>query len=392
MIESEIGDLFHMITDGEPSTSQINTHAARRRGRARLRRRRVGLAGTPLLAVAAAVVVALTAGAASPKTSSSPPSSSPPAGQGAPQEFDPLVPYLSFGWLPPGIKLVDGDILKQVVSLDGNDKLFGEHDWGLSVYAAGQCQLTTGHKNTKTGGKDTQTLKCAPHVYDIKDKIDAPAPSVNGHQAFWSGYELVWQYASDGWATLSVPFTPGSPIPKRTPELVQDAVKVASNVKFAADTPPLEFPLQLSGLDSQVQVSSVFYVPNQGVLQAYNFGLSSGTPDPGADGGLVYQKGQPSFDNVQAAGAPHSTCPLYKFQKGNSDKSKVETINGSKVVLTTLHRLTDNQLLCTANANGLAFSIMVEGGNAPMDPATLFRDHLKVLGANSADWTTKPIS
>lgn len=46
MIESQLGALFAEIADGEPAMSRVDTQLAHRRGRARLRRRRAGLAGT----------------------------------------------------------------------------------------------------------------------------------------------------------------------------------------------------------------------------------------------------------------------------------------------------------------------------------------------------------
>ena len=96
MIESQLGALFNGIAQGEPAMSGVDTQLAHRRGRARLRRRRAGLAGTPVLAAAVAVIVALTVGAAPSR-----PAPGPATGTAAPREFNPLVPYLSFGWLPP---------------------------------------------------------------------------------------------------------------------------------------------------------------------------------------------------------------------------------------------------------------------------------------------------
>ena len=80
------------------------------------------------------MIVALTAGAAPSR-----PAPGPATGPVAPREFSPLVPYLSFGWLPPGIKLVDGDILRQVVSLDGARKIFDSRDWGSASTRPGNA-------------------------------------------------------------------------------------------------------------------------------------------------------------------------------------------------------------------------------------------------------------
>lgn len=378
MLESELGALFSEIAESEPAMSRVDPQLAHRKGRNRLRRRLAGAAGTPVMAAAVAVVVALTVGAAPPS-----PAAHPAARPGAPREFGPLDPYLSFGWLPAGLKLVDGDILPQVVAIDGARKIFARSDdWEVSAYAAGKCHLTAQAKG----------LKCTTEAYGLTAKFDGHAPAVQGHPAHWSGDFLIWQYAPGGWALLTAPF-PNVPYkgPKRTPALVRKALRIADNVRYGAATAPLEFPLQLTSLPSQWKLSSVFYQPNAGVLQAIRFALTTGTPDLGADGGLEYQKGMPDF-GIQPA-TPHGSCYRYPKRKNESDKSKVETIHGHLVVVTNFPRPGfPGQSLCTAHAVGLSFYINAQGKKHPvMDLATLFRDHLRILGANPAKWTTQPI-
>jgi hypothetical protein len=368
-----LGALFNEIAEREPAMSRIDPQLAYRRGRACLRRRWAGLAGTPVLAVAAAAAVALPAGAAPPQAAARPATA--PA---APSQFDPLDPYLSFGWLPPGLKLVAGDITPHVEAIDGGHKLFGTDDWNVSAYAAGQCHLTA----------QAKSLTCAPKLGGITAEIDGGAPAVDGHPAYWSGSSLIWQYAPGGWALLTAPF-PNVPSkgPKRTPALVRQAVKIASNVQYGKTTPPLVFPLRLPGLPSKWRVSSVFYVPKAGVLTPRRFALTSGKPEPVADGGVVYQDGLPTFD----LGILKS-CPKFKYIKGFSDKSKVKTVNGHRVVLNTLPRPHNYaQTLCAAHADGMSLNIRVEEKNPPLTPLALFRAHLKLLGPDPAGWTRQPI-
>jgi len=69
-----------------------------------------------------------------------------------------------------------------------------------------------------------------------------------------------------------------------------------------------------------------------------------------------------------------------------------ETINGYRVVVTHQVRGTlPRQDLCAGNANGLALYISEFGAHPPISLASLFRDHLRLLGANPANWTSKPI-
>src|SRR5436309_474169 len=83
-----------------------------RRGRARLRWRRAAAAGTPLLAAATAVAVAVTVGLA--PAHPRPGTAATGNGPAAPRHFNPLVPYLSFGWLPAGQSLVMGGVRRTV--------------------------------------------------------------------------------------------------------------------------------------------------------------------------------------------------------------------------------------------------------------------------------------
>jgi len=351
--------------------SRIDPQLAYRRGRAR--RRWAGLAGTPVLAVAAAAAVALPAGAAPPQAAARPATA--PA---APSQFNPLDPYLSFGWLPPGLKLVSGDIAPHVEAIEGGHKLFGDDDWNVSAFAAGQCHLTA----------QAKSLTCAPKLGGITETIDGGAPAVDGHPAYWSGSTLIWQYAPGGWAMLIAPFPIVSPKGQnRPPALVRQAVKIASNVQYGKPTPPLMFPLRLPGLPSKWRVSSVFYVGKAGVLTPRRFALTSGKPEPVADGGVVYQDGLPVYDV-----GGFTTCPKFKYIKDFSDKSKVMTVNGHRVVLNTLPRPHNYaQELCAAHAGGMALNIRVEEKNPPMTPLALFRDHLKLLGPDPAGWTRQPI-
>ena len=66
MSESQVRALFTAIASSEPDASQVDTQLAHRRGRARLRWRRAGVAGAPLVAAAAVAAVALAVGAAAP--------------------------------------------------------------------------------------------------------------------------------------------------------------------------------------------------------------------------------------------------------------------------------------------------------------------------------------
>ena len=144
MIERQIRELFTGIAGGEPEISRVDAELARRRGRARLRWRWAAAAGTPLLAAATAVAVAVTVGLA--PAHPRPGTAATGNGPTAPRQFNPLVPYLSFGWLPKGVTLVSGGTRRTVVSIEAGSKPYSAHGWDLNVYAAGQCHLTPATK------------------------------------------------------------------------------------------------------------------------------------------------------------------------------------------------------------------------------------------------------
>jgi hypothetical protein len=134
-------------------------------------------------------------------------------------------------------------------------------------------------------------------------------------------------------------------------------------------------------------VSSVYYLPDTGLLRASRFALGTGTPDLGADGGLEYQTGLP-YVLLDPSTPGNSSC----------GKGASEIINGYRVVVTrqvlrsvTGQHGTNSQDLCAAGADGLTLFIGQHGARFPISVARLFRDHLRLLGTSPANWTTKPI-
>jgi len=379
MNESQIRALFNQIADAEPGPSRVDVQLARRRGRARLRWRRACVAGTSVLAAAAVAALAVGAGPARPG------SGPPAAGPAAPRQFNPLIPYVSFGWLPTGNKLVAGGTGPERMYLTAGRKLYAQSTWDLVVYAGGQCHLTG----------QARKLKCStPALEGLTARITGRAPAVRGHRAFWAGPYLVWQYARGGWAGLSLPYPNDIPKLRTAAGLAaakRDAVEIADHVRYGAATPPLVFPVQLTRLPSHWRVSSVYYLPDAGVLWATRFALGTGTPDLGADGGLEYQTNLPYF-NIDPAASHKGYCYRPPNRKGFSERSTSETINGYRVVV--IHLVMGGlprQSLCAAHADGLALYISEFGAHPPISLASLFRDHLRLLGANPANWTSKPI-
>jgi hypothetical protein len=367
-----------VMTDDHPKPG---IPAARRQGRRLTRWRRTATASTSVLAVAAVAVLTVGTGAAR--------SAAAPAGAGAAaagpavlRHFNPLVPYISFGWLPAGQKLVAGDNRPGLQALiAGRHSWTDRSVWDLAVYAAGQCRL---------GGQVTELTCSTPALEGLTATITRSAPAIRGHRAFWAGPDLIWQYARGGWAALTLPWPADFPrlaTPAQIRKARHQARRIAAHVRYGAATPPLLFPVQLRNLPRKWRVGSVFYLPQGRVFRAERFALTAGTPNLGADGGLEYQRNLPYFSTIDPAAATHRRF-CYR-----SPGSVARTINGHRVILShwSAGALTRHDL-CAAHATGLDLYISEFGAHPPVSLAGLFRDHLRLLGTRPAHWTAVPVT
>jgi hypothetical protein len=368
MTEPQVRAAFKQLADGGADTSGIDTQRALRRGRARLRWRRVGLAGAPVLAAAVAAAVAVTvsvnpfqSGAASPAAAV--------GGPAAPRAFNPLVTNVAFGWLPAKDSLVSGGVYPAEAIAEASH-------WSVGVFARGRCHVTG------------SGLACRGANGQFKLRFDARAPSVHGHRAFWAGADpnLVWEYARGGWAALGVPEGSFSEL-RQHKAIEAQALKIARNLQVGATT-PLMFPARFTGLPSSWQVGSVsFYHPEGGVLLAQEYLVSN--PASAFDrhiGDLGVWRNAPYVvvEPAPKGGTCSPNDPAYHHTN--------ETINGFHVVVKTR---TDQgmrrQELCGAHADGLYVDIQEFGAHPSINVATLFGKNLHLLGANPANWTHQPL-
>jgi hypothetical protein len=246
-------------------------------------------------------------------------------------------------------------------------------EWTLAVYARGQCHLTGSASGVNCPG--------------AKLPISQRAPDVAGHRAFWYSPGLVWQYARGGWARLSIPAPNLSAVLHSKQGLAGQALKIASHVRYDVPT-PLVFPARFSGLPSQWQVHNIsYYEPDGGLLRADEYMLTTGSsrfhPRVGDSGVWT------DAPYIIARPAPRKgTCSPHDPSSQNTS----EIINGYRMVLKRFHLGgLPVQELCGAHADGLWFDIQVFGAHPSIDVATLFKDHVRLLGTNPANWTTNPI-
>jgi hypothetical protein len=370
--ESQVRALFNQIADGESPPSRVDPQLALRRGRARLRWRRACVASAPVLAAATVAVVAL-AVAAGPSRPGAGPATTGPA---APRQFNPLIPYVSFGWLPAGQSLSQGVASPEEVSMvagSASDPL----GWGISVDARGQCHLTSSGRGLKCAGQTP--------LESTTVQFSEPAPAVHGHSAFWAGTNLVWAYARGGWAWLSIPVADFSALQHDTVTQGQ-AIKIARHLRFGVATPPLVFPAQLTGLTGRWRINNLHYEAGTGALQADSYTLTTGTsrffPQVGDQGIWT------NAPYVEIRPAPRrETCDPHDPSTQNTS----EIINGYRVVVKRSSAGGHpEQEACAAHADGLSVDIIEFGRRPTVGVTSLFRQ-LRLLGTNPANWTNNPI-
>lgn len=363
-IEDLLGQVMASHDQEAPTAADLlgAIHAAHQPpGRDRARR---SLAGWYLPIAAAVAVAAVIAGSAwAGGLLGSHRQASPARWLAAPRQFNPLIPNVSFGWLPAGQSPSQGGVRPA-------EAFQNTTGWALSAYARGRCHLRD------------KALTCSIPGLGIDSvstwRLSGPAPSVSGHSAFWAGPNLLWQYARGGWAALNMPLPSYSGV--RQSRTRREASKIAEHVQFRSAAPPLVFPARLTGLSGQWRVSDVHYFAGARVLRADSFILTTGASRylPHL-GDLGVWTDAPYVDVARSTRA--STCtphdPAYK--------NTSEIIDGYRVVVQT--RTTSGvpeQDICAAHADGFWVSIEEFGPHPAIGVVSLFK-HLRLPATGPAN-------
>jgi hypothetical protein len=252
--EHTVRTLLHEAARTTEPPSAVNVDAARRRGSRQLRARRAALPLLAVVALAAALTVPGGLLSSHPeRTLASPKPSSSPAVD-APWQFNPLVPYASFGWLPPGYSETLGN------GIDVNQGVTSATDFVsreaaapaagrllyLQVNARDMCATSVADLRTNIHVRGQEQVACI----DAAFTVTGAAPDVNGRSAFWTdhGSGVAWEYAPDAWAELSLSGLAGDGGKALPPSAATRALllKVAAHVAYG-DTAPLTFAFRVSG-------------------------------------------------------------------------------------------------------------------------------------------------
>ncbi|MCO5996016.1 hypothetical protein [Actinoallomurus rhizosphaericola] len=278
---------------------------------------------------------------------------------------NPLVERAAFGWLPSGMH-ANGYVADR------------QTDNFFQVVA---------QKTGKSGGIVTLTAYAAgkePFLGYLPGGVPAkriPAPSVNGHSAYWifkpdpsgqSQFSLRWQPAPNRWAQLE-----GDALPGNAAELARTANRIAASAKFGG-TRPIAMPLHVGGVPAgltpkrtvlnngafdQVSASLGFIVDGPSSDLEIGVTKSDGTVGTGVPGG----PGKPGRGlprpNTKLDGYPAYVAPTILYAYG---------VNGFNVQI---------------HASGSILAKLNKTGGV----TGLFH-RLKVLGADPSHWTPTPVN
>jgi hypothetical protein len=328
MDETRARALLQLAAESQPEGGGVNIDLARSQGRRRLRWRRAAAAGgTALAAVAVIIAVAVPLGSGGRAQVSQSGGHRPASAVGPPRQFNPLIPYATFGWLARGASLDGGQIAPSNIYItEGRGPA-----WALTAFVPSRCNLTSQQVLQQLRHHHAPLLNCsASSSAGMAGTVTSVAPRVNGHLAFWTrdrGY-LAWEYARRSWAWLAGP--------GQAP--AGEVVKVAASVRYAVATAPsIKFPVRLTGLPSSSRVSAMYYVADGRVLRASQYTLTGSGP------------GDPHL-TVDPASA-RSGCYFYPGQSAR------RFIHGYRVIVSHLKAVRGNppiQQLCAAHADGMA--------------------------------------
>jgi hypothetical protein len=400
MDEAGARALMERLSTTEQPPSRVDIGLARQRGGTLLRRRRWGLTGVPVLA--AATVAAVTLGAGAITGAGRPGGGRPTApAVSAHHLFNPLAPYAAFGWLPDGIPLAASspDSAPTVLQLTAGSAAKGQ--FMLAVWAPAACNLDAAqvpaalHSHHHLDAAQAlaalhrhhhPTLSCMQDaVQGWALQLARPAPAVAGRPAFWiTGQWLAWEYAPHAWATLDV-YRHGAP---GFPAGV--IVKVAAHIRYAASAKPVvKLPFRLTGVPASWRVLKANWAATaDGLLGARSSDMGDyttvGPPHgrvTGVIGEIVIMPGK-------------SRCP---FLHGSHGSSRRVVLGGVTAIVTHFpgDGIPPYQGLCVPETDGLHVSFLEFRGPGHTGLAfggvTGVFSHLRLLGPDPANWTTRPL-
>ncbi|HXL91897.1 MAG TPA: hypothetical protein VN969_23380 [Streptosporangiaceae bacterium] len=368
MDETDVRTMLRGLADTLDGPARIDLPLAAQRGWRSRRWRNMRMSGSALAIGAVAGIVAAILVFPDARTIVQAPEISTSAPAAAPAQFDALVPYASFGWLPAGYsapELPQDTSSTQDVSLSATK---GGSIIMVDVWAAGSC--------TDSGTSAQPELTCKDGAgessTDQGTAVSVRAPDVHGRPAYWesdggSFVGLRVEYAPNAWFTVG-----GTTIGRSA------MVRIAANIRFGTGT-PIRFPFwaSLSGLPADWRVQQVTYSESPG----YPIGGEV----------LVGPASVPYALNIEVEpGTLRQGCPDLEGQPrevniGGTDIAFREIVgSGGRL-----------QGICVADSGGMTISVTIAPGApgaARFGSAWHIASELHLLpGTDPAVWTADPL-
>jgi hypothetical protein len=368
MDETDVRTMLRGLADTVDGSARIDLPLAAQRGRRNRRWRNMRMSGSALAIGAVAGIVAAMVAFPDARTIVQAPEASTSAPAAAPAQFDALVPYASFGWLPAGYsapELPQDTSSIQSVMLSASK---GGSIIMVDVWAAGAC--------TDSGTSAQPELSCKDGAgessTDQGTAVSVRAPDVHGRPAYWesdggSPAELRVEYAPDAWLTVD-----GSPIGRSV------MMRIAENIRFGTGT-PIRFPFwaSLPGLPADWRVQQVTYSE------------SAGYPLSGEV--LVGPASVPYALNIEVEpGTLRQGCPDLEGQP------REVNVGGTDIAFREMVG-SDGRLqgICVADSGGMTISVVIMPGvrgAARFGSVWHIASELHLLpGTDPAVWTADPL-
>lgn len=217
----------------------------------------------------------------------------------------------------------------------------------------------------------------APQLILPRTDIGRRTGDLSERAAYWAFRSgptlgtLTWQYAAGGWAQVSAPG-------------LQDALRMAHSVRFGKAAGPLAaFPFRVTGVPADWRVNAVITHVDHGVRYAFSFSVTVGPVDTTV--GLAPPRQVVTFQTGPEYG---TSCESY-FRHASY---RQQIIDGNETFVLLRPQAWDSGAvsgLCTV-ADGVLASVITDGQSA-LAATDLLAHHMRFLGPDPANWTTRPI-
>ncbi len=169
------------------------------------------------------------------------------------------MPYVAFGWLPPGARTTGATDGRTFAYLS----VAGPHSdfWQLAVYARGDCAIRA------------ERLQCRDVSPQLAPFVGQGGPVIDGLRAHWYGSsDLIFEYASGGWARLTKLGQTSHP-----GYVLATAAHIARSLRFGGPAAPVRFPAEFTRLPGGWAVRDVIFSYGRTGPLAFEYDIARGS-------------------------------------------------------------------------------------------------------------------